>query len=518
MSLGPLQFSSQRLRFFGLASGLDIDQIISQLMQVERIPLDRLEQRRELLVWTKQDYLGIYTLLDQVRQALTPLKLASTFQARTAASSAENVATATASSGTSPGTHTLKVVQLAKGIQLASSDRISRTSDRSTLWTQFGIDSSVSSFTLKLQMTDSQGTRSAELTFSQSDPARDDINDLVAAINNSGLGLTAYYDATFDRLFISSQQTGASVTLQVTDTQVTLTGGTASAVWQDLFKLGNTASPFTGQDAIFDLDGATGLSSPTNQFTVGGVTYTLNGAGTATITVAQDTDSILAAVGAFVDKYNEALATINQKVSERRLYDYPPLTDAQKKEMSQDEIKQWEEKARQGLLQGDTLLLSVVSRVRRSVSDPVKGTGSAYTTLASVGITTGPYQEGGRLYLDEAKLRQALQQDPDGVMKLFTAQGVSSDEQGIAIRLGGTLNDALEQIRLRAGVMGLDTDNSGLGRQIAWLDAQIQAMEERLRRTEERYYRQYSLMEQVVGQLTGQSAWLAQVFLGQSQR
>lgn len=515
MGMNPVVFSQNRLRFFGMASGLDIDQIVQQLMTVARIPLDRMEQQRQLWVWKKEDYLNINKSLDELRQTLLPLKLESTFQVRQVSSSNESVATATAAPGTTPGVHDLTVTQLAKGVQLASSAAISRTSDRTTLWTQFDIDSSASpSFTLTLEVTDSQGTRSAALTFDVNDTAKDDINDVVNAINNSGLGLTASYDATLDRLFVSSQETGASVSLTVTDATVTLNGGGTATVWEDLFKLGSTAAPFTGQNAIFDLDGATGLEEPTNQFTIAGITYTLKSPGSTTITVTKDTDAVVQSIQSFVDKYNEVLALINGELGEERRWDYPPLTDAQKAEMTADEIARWEAKARQGLLRGDTLLVGIVSEARSDVSGRVQGTGSVYNSLSAVGITTGQWEERGKLYVDETKLRAALEADPDGVVKLFTASGASKAEQGVAVRLGNTLNAAIGRIRDRAGIAGVEVDGSGIGKLIRDLDDRIGRMEDYLKDLEARYYRQYSVMEQMLAQLGTQAMWLSAQFGG----
>lgn len=514
MAIDPVSFAGDRLRFFGFASGLDIDAIVQQLMNVARVPLDRLEQRRQLLVWTKEDYLRINTLLNDLRAQLTPLKLTSTFRARTASSSNEAVATASAAPGTPEGMYSLTVTQLARGIQLASSGPITLSSppDRTNLWTQFGIDPATDpEITLRLDVTDSQGPRYATFTFSYANG--DDIYDVVAAINGSGLGLTASYDPTLDRLFVSSRETGAAVTLTVTDDTVTLAGGGGDRqVWADLFRLPVSAA---GQDAVFDLNGATGLTMPTNRFTIAGVTYDLKGVGSTTVTVAQDTDGIVATIRSFVDKYNEVLGAINAEVAERRLYDYPPLTDAQKKEMTPDEIAEWEKKARQGLLQGDTLLVSIASSMRVDVSSRVEGTGSVYNTLSSIGITTGLYFEGGKLYVDEAKLRAALLEDPEGVTSLFTASGTTWDSQGVAIRLGATLDRSIRRIRTRAGISGLEVDDSGLGREIALLDDQIERLEARLAETEARYYRQFSLMEQVIAQLGTQALWLTQQFMPQ---
>ncbi|MBE3598516.1 MAG: hypothetical protein IMX02_06855 [Limnochordaceae bacterium] len=278
MGMNPISFSGDRLRFFGFASGLDIDEIVQKLMTVERIPVDRLEQRRQLLVWTKQDYWAIRRGLDELRNAVSPLKYSSTFAARKATSTNEAVAVASVSAGAPEGVYTVKVTQLAQGIQVASSGAITRspTGDRTSLWTQFGIDSTASpTIDLTLTVTDSQGVQHTK-TLSFSAAAGDDINDVVAAINNAGLGVTAAYDATLDRLFLSSKETGSKVQLTVTDQAVTLSGGGTANVWADLFKLPTTAS---GQDAVFDLNGATGLQEPTNQFTIAGVTYDLRGVG-----------------------------------------------------------------------------------------------------------------------------------------------------------------------------------------------------------------------------------------------
>ncbi len=506
MSVDPLVFSGNRLRLFGFASGLDIDEIVSQLMTVERVPLDRLEQRRQLLVWTKEDLLNINTALDQLRQALLPLRLNSTFQARAVTSSSEGVATASAASGTPEGTYTLTVHQLASRVTLGSSAPItlSPTGDRSTLWSQFNLDpTSHPELSFTLQVTDSRGTHTQTFTFDAA--AGHDIYDVVAAINNSQLGLTASYDAALDRLFLSSQESGAHVTLSVTDQTATAYG----LIWSDLFKLSSSGS---GQDAIFDLNGVVNLRQSTNTFTVAGITYSLKGVGSTTITVAQDQDSIVEAIRSFVDKYNSALQLINAELKERRLYDYPPLTDAQKQEMTEREISLWEAKARQGLLQGNPLLAKIASQMRIDVSSQVTGAGSLYSALSSIGITTGDYREGGLLRIDEQKLRAALTQDPEAVRRLFTASGGSWAEQGVAVRLGATVNSGIEQIRISAGTAGVEVDGSALGRQIADLDEQIQRMEERLRKLEERYYRQFSLMEQVIAQLGSQAMWLSQYF------
>src|SRR5690606_25455559 len=71
----------------------------------------------------------------------------------------------------------------------------------------------------------------------------------------------------------------------------------------------------------------------------------------------------------------------NTKLLERRYYDYPPLTEAQRKEMEEEDIRLWQERARSGLLRGDAMLSSILSSLRQALGAVVSGTGSEYNSL-----------------------------------------------------------------------------------------------------------------------------------------
>src|SRR5690606_30199904 len=121
---------------------------------------------------------------------------------------------------------------------------------------------------------------------------------------------------------------------------------------------------YKGKDAIFDYNGVTNIKRATNEFTIGGVTYNLLKADPdteVTVRVTQDVDATVDAIKAFVDKYNEVVEKVSNKLTEKRYYDYQPLLDAQKEEMTEKEIELWEERARSGLLRGDNLLTSIAS-------------------------------------------------------------------------------------------------------------------------------------------------------------
>src|SRR5690606_9679635 len=97
------------------------------------------------------------------------------------------------------------------------------------------------------------------------------------------------------------------------------------------------------------------------------------------------------------------------ELKETRYRDFAPLTQEQRDEMSEDEIKRWEERARSGMLRSDQLLGSVLSNLRSALSKAVEGLpGGDLKHLSQIGITTGAWSEQGKLYIDEAKLKDAI--------------------------------------------------------------------------------------------------------------
>ena len=85
-----------------------------------------------------------------------------------------------------------------------------------------------------------------------------------------------------------------------------------------------------------------------------------------------------------------------------------PLTDEQREKMSDKEIEKWEEKAQIGLLRNDRTLNSILSSMRGAMS---AGTDEG-DYLFQIGITTGEWKQGGKLVIDEEKLRKAVSEDP----------------------------------------------------------------------------------------------------------
>ncbi len=237
---------------------------------------------------------------------------------------------------------------------------------------------------------------------------------------------------------------------------------------------------------------------------------------TETIQVDRDTDQIIEGIKSFVDEYNKLIKTLNDYLDEDTSYkEYAPLTDAQKKEMSEKEIELWEEKAKEGLLHRDSTIDSFLQSMRTALYE--KPEGCAYA-LYDLGIETGEWESKGQLVFtsdSEAKLRQVLESDPESVMQLFT-----DSEEGIFTKINNIMDDtakissgspgALVEL---AGVKGKASEsNNTLYEQIKDIDDRIAALKETYEREKNRYWSEFNTMEQLISNMNVQSSWLSQQF------
>jgi flagellar hook-associated protein 2 len=354
------------------------------------------------------------------------------------------------------------------------------------------------------------------------------LSEMISEINNSDAGATLKYDELNDRLVLTATTTGAQKTLSVSESGSTFLSAALNQ---------STA----GTDAKVTIDGQS-LTRSSNTVTVDGVTYTFNQETTeaATITLTQDVDAIYDSIESFVDDYNALISTINGELSAEYDSDYPPLTEAQEDEMSDEEIENWNEKAKTGLLSNDSILQGLLDDLRMALYDSISGQSA---TLASIGITTGTYDEKGKLYIDEDKLKEAIQSDPDQVQELFTQQSsdysgtttvrkLSSSErqtrykqEGIAYRFYDIIQDNISSIRDNSGNKGFLLEKAGIENDASNTDNTLTDMindyqekidkeEDRLDDEEERLYEQYSALETYISQMNAQLSALQSYLSG----
>jgi flagellar hook-associated protein 2 len=507
--LGGADYMSSSLRISGLVSGMDTDSIIKELMKAENTRMDSLTQKKQTLQWQQDDYRTINNSLRSLRDTTFTMRLQGTFLSRQATSNNESVAKVTSGTTAVDGVYELSVTKMAKGAYLTG-DKIN-SGNTENLKSQLNLADGGEK---TLVINGPNGTKKTITVKTDTATMTDLVNQINSGLDDSGntWGMRASYDSVNDRIFLMTKDTGASQTISIEDGELA----------QALKLTGENSVYSSGQNANYALNGVD-LEATTNTVIINGLTIELKGISAkdtdqnpipTTITVSRNTDDIYNVIEEFVNKYNETIDLLNNEYYEKRYRDYQPLTDTMRESLSDKQEEQWEEKARSGLLRFDSLLGISLNKFRSSLGSTVDNVSSTegYNNLSKIGITTGSYQEHGKLVIDESKLKEAIQKDPDGVMNLFTKSGDTYDEKGLAGRLYDDVTNAINSIITKAGSSDNLADDSLLSKQIRNVNKRITTMEDHLEEMENRYYKKFSAMEEALSKLSQQSSWLTQMF------
>ena len=480
-------------------SGMDVDGLVKSMMKERRVPLDKLNQQKTTLEWTRDSYRELNSKVLALGNKLKSYNLSSSMNSF--------------SSTVSGNTDAIKVVATSTASKAPMTVSVGSLASQAVLDTGgagFGL---TASSTLKAvqdltkQMPDANGKYNLYInneTFSFD--VNTTISQVISQINsNPKANATAKFDEITGKLTILSKDYGDKGTISVNQDSNLLSLFKGTSVDSDGKNL-----KVVGQKAQVVING-TNLSFDSNNFTLNGVQITLLATTAAdkpaTITTATDTSKAFDTIKSFINDYNEFINTLVSKAGEERYRDYVPLTDEQKSTMKDTEIKAWEERAKSGLLKNDNIITSTVNSMRMIVSKSIG-------QLSAIGITTGQYNENGKLYLNEDKLKAALENDPQSVITLFQGSA-SSSTTGLFNSFKSTLDDTITKFSDKAGTSKFDgsltaafKSESSMGRQLKDYVSRISDTQYRLKDVENRYYRQFSAMEQAIAKLQSQSSSL----------
>ncbi len=268
-------------------------------------------------------------------------------------------------------------------------------------------------------------------------------------------------------------------------------------------------------DSEILLNGAT-MTSSSSTVSVNGLSIDLTGLTKAgepiTFSVASDTDAVYNTIKNFFTEYNSLMKEMNELYNADTAKGYEPLTSEQKKEMTDDDVKLWEDKIKASLLRGDSSLGSVRSAMRNTMMSQVTYNGKTYS-LASFGICTSTdYTEGGlyhiygdaddSVYADkDDKLKKALEEDPDAVVNVL------SD-------IFGNLRKTMSDKMAGSKVSSTQTFYSDIKMKddIKDYEKQIKEWETKLADMEDAYYRKFTAMETALAKLQSQQSSLSGLF------
>ncbi|MDR0123724.1 flagellar hook-associated protein 2 [Bacillus zhangzhouensis] len=501
-------------RITGFSNVFDIDEIVSKLMKTEQAPLDKMTRQKQTLEWQRDSYREVNSKIKELDDLITSLNLTrpSTYGAKKVTSSNEAAVTATGSTNAASGS--IHVTQIATASVFKSSGTSGYTPANGT-------------FTFEVTTPDS--TKPKTVTINTSDT--DTIDNIVDRLNNSQLGVTAYkgqiFDGTnyVDTIALTSRTTGEGVSIKAAD------GNSASFLTQLGLQVdgdNKLVATTQGQKAQYEINGLK-MENNNNTFTQAGITYELKGTTDkpVSLNVSTDVDTIFDKIKQFVDKYNELVEQVNGKVNEKRNRDYHPLTAEEKKAMSDKEVELWETTAKSGLLRSDSILRSGASKIRSDFYADITTSDANKIQITQIGITTSDkYKDGGKLVINEKKLKEAIEEDPQKVSQMFISGSLNVDskdkdkaqqqykEQGIIYRVKNSLTAFSKSIQTKAGSTTMELKEYGLGKDLDSLGKRMSTFQDRLKLVEARYYTKFNAMDSAIQKLNNQSGYLSQL-LGQ---
>lgn len=284
---------------------------------------------------------------------------------------------------------------------------------------------------------------------------------------------------------------------------------------------GNAVKKVNGSDcrATITKDGKTYevVGNKTNNITLDGVTFKFNNVTKedVQITGKADVTKVKENIVKFVNDYNKLMEKLNTLITEKRDKSYMPLTDAQRKEMSESEIELWEKKVKEGQLSRDSDLTRIRNAMKSTMSSLVGGTSSS---LKSIGITPVSDYNGtknGTFTIDEDKLTSALESNMEDVMKLFVSTGTDKDEsdKGLLQKLKSVFDTETQtnkgSLIKKAGIVGSSTaSNNTLSKQIIKYEEKISRMQTIFSSKQQALYTKYSRLETLMNNLNSQSNYL----------
>ena len=566
---------------YGLSgSGLDIESLVKMGMMNKQNQYDKMYQNEMKQEWLKEAYVGVYDSMKTFKNNMTDFKLQSNMSAMNATSTNEDIVSVSANGAAAAMSHKVSVSQVASNayimtgmdgsspatIAFKNNDNPGKNYLMDVMYADVEtIDDGNGSYqykikdehgneiktvngsdtAIKLTLKDSSDSNAksyeVSLTYDDIIQNKKTLSDLASAINNSGANIQAGFDTANGSFSLYNKTSGEKNIINITagngDTATLLNNlHLASYNAQDntlgaalSFNAGTAVEAAKGTNAQATIDGKT-YNLESNKITVAGVTYNFNNVSevgkTTTVNVSQDTDKIVDNVKKFVDMYNTLLDSLNDKLSEEKYSDYKPLTKEQEKDMSEDQIKKWNEKAKSGLLYHNNEVRSLVSDMREAIYTPVNAVDSKYNSLSAIGITTTATK--GHVTLDEDKLRKALTEDPDCVYQLFASDQDSSyiagstntnkltayekkedyKNTGVANRLYNAMTDNMSIFENYAGTSKATDDQSYLGKLISNMQTRMTSFQTLMKSYENKLYDKYDAMEVALSKLGAQLSYI----------
>ena len=491
--------SISSIRLSGLATGMDTDAMVKSMLTADQEKIDKAQQKEQTVKWQQEIYREVMSDIIDFNDKYFSLTSKDSILSNSAwntlsiTSSNSSVISATGNAGATNVDYKFNVKKLAETAKAKSS-----------------IEDLKKDFELGKDDT-GNNIYSSDITIE----ADDTIDTLITKINNSVDGkIKASYSEMTGKFTVETKDTGSNTEFKIVGED----GSSSKAL--DFLDLKTKNS--SGNLVKFDENGAKGsnseievsskdgtfkkiLSQESNTFTIDNIKYTVNSTGSAEITSKQDASSVVQKMKTFVDDYNKIMDKIYDLVTEKKDSDYSPLTEAQKEEMSEDEIKDWEKKAKQGILRNDSEMRRFMDSMQNAIF------GDKMNILNEMGISTAEdYNKRGQISLDESKFTEALENDSQKVYKAF-AGGSNSMMEKMKSTVKNYVGGASSVFAQKAGLeKTASVANNFYSEQLKRQADIIKNLKSKMYDKEDKLYLKFGNLESQMNKLNSQMNYFAQ--------
>lgn len=414
-----------------------------------------------------------------------------------------------------------KELQNALGITSTQSNKISTGS---SLWenrkklgldknpqytTKEGLNKALENFTVN-------GTKIEGIT------ADTTVSELLTAINNNkDAGVTAIYLDSANKFVLSSNEKGDHREISLganpqdtTDAANLIFGGVSTDGTDGEMSIlyNGVQTTITSSSNTFSIDGLD--IRATNTFNTGSATAE----GGVRFTASADTEKVTETVKKFIEAYNAMIDEVRTQATTRPDSNYKPLTEDQKNEMNENSIKNWENKAKEGILYNSSALKDL-DNATQGIFSSMMMNGVSYDDLEKIGISfSDDYTAGGKIVFDEEKFKTAMDSDPEKVSDLFTGT------HGIVNTIDSTLSTYATRYASRNGnsygvlieeagseKLSLTLTNNSIYKELKDMQETITNLQSQLSTEQDRYISQFTQMERLINQMNSQSSYLSQL-------
>ncbi len=348
------------------------------------------------------------------------------------------------------------------------------------------------------------------------------VDGLLTAINNNkDAGVTATYLGSENKFVLSSNEKGKGREISLgadpkdtTDAANLIFGGVSQDGTDGEMSIlyNGVQTTITSSSNTFSIDGLD--IRATNTFNTGSATAE----GGVSFTASADTEKVTETVKKFIEAYNAMIDEVRTQATTKPDSNYKPLTDDQKNEMNETSIKNWEDKAKEGILYNSSALKDL-DNATQGIFSSMMINGVSYDDLEKIGISfSDDYTAGGKIVFDEEKFKTAMDSDPEKVSDLFTGthgivNTIDSTLSTYATRYASKNGNSYGVLIEEAGSekLSLTLTNNSIYKELKDMQETITNLQSQLSTEQDRYISQFTQMERLINQMNSQSSYLSQL-------